>query len=104
VTGRSWIVSTDGGYSPLWTRNGNRIIYLSSVELMQGLDVGTEPEFRAGDSSKAFTTELDRHGRTYDVTPDGSRLLIGIAARTTRRSKPVSASPRCSTGSPWKQG
>jgi len=78
ATGRSWIVSTEGGYSPLWTRNGNRIIYLSSVEMMLGLDVETKPDFRAGDPSMAFTTELDRHGRTYDVTPDGSRLLIGI--------------------------
>ena len=78
ASGRSWIVSTEGGYSPRWTRSGNRIVYLNNVELMQGLDVATAPEFKASNPTKAFNLELDRHGRTYDITPDGSRLLIGI--------------------------
>jgi len=79
ATGRSWIVSTGGGFSPLWTGSGKKIVYLStSGGGLTSLDVETEPEFRAGDPSEAFTTELDRHGRSYDVTSDGSRLLIGI--------------------------
>ncbi len=78
ATGRSWTISAEPGYSPIWTRNGKRINYLSNSSLMQGIDVTTEPEFSAGDPDESFTMELDRHGRTFDVTADGSKLLIGI--------------------------
>jgi serine/threonine-protein kinase len=82
ATGRSWIVSTEGGYSPRWSLNGNRIIYLNSMERVDGIDIVTTPEFKTSDPTQAFTTELDRHGRTFDITPDGSKLLVGITRET----------------------
>ena len=52
------------------------------MERVDGIDIVTTPEFKTSDLTQAFTTELDRHGRTFDITPDGSKLLVGITRET----------------------
>ena len=77
ATGRRWIVSAVSGFSPVWTRDGKSIIYLGSADEMYRVAVNIVPEFTASDPELAFTIDLGRYGRNFDLTADGSRLLIG---------------------------
>jgi Tol biopolymer transport system component len=79
ATGRRWIVSATSGFSPVWTGDGKSIIYWSSSDEMYRVEVSTESEFTAKDPELAFTIDLGRYGQNFDVTADGSRLLIGIS-------------------------
>ena len=77
ATSRRWIVSAVSGFSPVWTRDGKSIIYLSSADEMYRVAVSTVSGFTAADPELAFTIDLGRYGRNFDLTADGGRLLIG---------------------------
>ena len=60
-------------------RRGNQIFSVRVV---------FQPEFRWGAPELAFTTDdfIDTNGRSYDVTPDGQRLLVVKRARELPRN------------------
>jgi Tol biopolymer transport system component len=64
-------ISTDGGYVPLWSRNGHELFYRNGNKVM-AVDVQTSPAFRAGTPRLVFE---GRYGN-YDVAPDGRRFLM----------------------------
>ena len=86
ATGRRWIVSTGDAYTPLWSRDGRHILFVSGEELMS-VTVSTEPEFSASEPVAAFRQDVRRHGQTYDTTADGSRMLIGSVEETADRTQ-----------------
>ena len=79
ATGKRWIVSTEGGYSPIWTRDGSMIVYRSSQEQIRAVTVKTDPTFSTAPSHMAARTDPGRHARSYDVTRDGGQILVGTA-------------------------
>ncbi len=74
------LVSTAGGASPRWARDGSAIYYLDLGSRMMETRVATSPEFtvlgtRALFSASDFVqTSLSR--RNYDVAPDGRFLMV----------------------------
>jgi serine/threonine-protein kinase len=50
-----WQVSTAGGFTPRWSRDGNEIFYVSGQRAMMAAEVETEPSFRVGTRSTLFT-------------------------------------------------
>jgi len=72
ATGRKWLVSSGGGWAPVWSRNGRDLFY-------KGVDqrVHTAAYTVKGDS---FLAEKPRHWSEkqiadFDVAPDGTRVL-----------------------------
>lgn len=78
--GRKWPISTDGGSNPVWTRNGQELVFLSGNWVMTARVVGpTELEVEAQrrlfmrDQLRLIGVESSS-GRAFDVTADGRRF------------------------------
>ncbi|UCC98962.1 MAG: PD40 domain-containing protein, partial [Phycisphaerales bacterium] len=69
-------ISTDGGYHPVWSRDGKELFYRCGDKMM-ALTIETEPEFRVIDSEVLFEGQyLTGARRNYDVSGDGQRFLM----------------------------
>ncbi len=75
-----WQVSTGGGGSPRWRRDGKELFYLSPENQLMSVEVRMQPRFAAATPRPIF-----RLGRSssYDVTADGQRFLFIIPERET---------------------
>jgi Tol biopolymer transport system component len=80
VNSGHWQVSTRGGTRPVWARNGTELFYLDpdgalmSVSIAKGSwNPGTPQKILA---SRYFAGIGGFTGRTYDVSPDGTRFLM----------------------------
>jgi Tol biopolymer transport system component len=81
-----WQISTAGGFDPQWRRDGGAVLYRAASGSMvetevepggDGLAVGAvRPLFEV-----FVTAELDEW--TWDLAPDGERLLVNSIARET---------------------
>jgi serine/threonine-protein kinase len=80
--GGRWQVSTGGGLTPMWSRDGRELLY-SSLDRR----VMVAPYTAKGDSFTAGTPQVWAEariragsvGRQYDLTPDGKRLAALLA-------------------------
>jgi Tol biopolymer transport system component len=94
-------ISTAGGRTPVFARNGRELFFVSGSALMV-TPVQLTPSFRAGNSTALFDARsvvLDARliantGRTYDVSRDATRFLMlknddAAAARMTGRPNMV---------------
>ena len=86
-----WQVSTDGGHWPRWSRDGKQLYYvnlrnaMNSVEVQEkadGLTIGRPvPLFTFRPSPRVYRLGLIN----YDVSPDGKRFLLVVAADENNR-------------------
>jgi serine/threonine-protein kinase len=80
-SGGPWQVTTDGGTRPLWSRNSQELFYLNLTgDLMRA---GVAPGKTWGPTTptrlfegRRYGATASQRGRTYDVSPDGSRFLM----------------------------
>jgi len=77
---RRWQVSIDGGAHPIWSRDGSRLFYRAPTGEIMAVSVETSPEFRVGETIRAFANvdELGAGttgGRRHDISPVDGRLL-----------------------------
>lgn len=78
-SGQSWQVSVGGGQSPLWSRDG-RVLYFVSGSRMMSATVNTRDGFDSGTPQEAFEGGFDHdRPRYFDIAPDGRRF---VAVRT----------------------
>jgi serine/threonine protein kinase/Tol biopolymer transport system component len=82
-----YLVSTDGGTRPAWSRDGTELFYRTgrnNRSRMVALEVRTGPEFRYGRPVELFDGPFSGASpvRDYDVTPDGRFVM-------TRQLQPV---------------
>ena len=83
------MISTEGGYGPVWFRNGNDLFYRNGDRMM-AVTVETEPQssrFRGSVPEMLFEGEFlsepsGSGSRTYDVSADGQRFLMVEAGET----------------------
>jgi serine/threonine protein kinase/Tol biopolymer transport system component len=77
-----WVISTNGGRQPLWSRNGRELYYRDFSGAMLAVPVGGAGGFKPGVAAKLFDgPEFVGRGpigsaATYDVSPDGRFLMI----------------------------
>jgi Tol biopolymer transport system component len=64
-------VSTDGGASPQWSRDGRELFYRTGDRMM-AVDVRLGAAFQAGTPRMLF----ERNANAYDPAPDGKRFLL----------------------------
>jgi hypothetical protein len=80
--GRSkYQVTTDGGYHPLWSRNGSELLYLTTENAVASVAVagGTSLAFGAPQTLFPLPTlgaGVSAEDRLFDVTADGSRFVV----------------------------
>lgn len=85
---RRWQVSTDGGTSPLWSRDGRELFYRSGdrmmvVEVSPGAEPGLSRPRILFEQAFAYGTTITTPN--YDVRPDGqSFLMVREPAQTAR--------------------
>ena len=76
-------ISTDGGFEPLWSRDGRKFCYRAPAgsererSRWMVVDVATEPAFTRSRPRPLFEGPYIDFGfvRQYDITPDGRRLV-----------------------------
>jgi len=80
-------VSVDYGIEPVWLDTGE-LFYRKGNQWMV-TEVTLEPEFSWEPPRLAFETTdfIDTKGLSYDVTPDGERLLVVKRTRPPEREK-----------------
>ena len=75
-TGRRKTISTDGGGSPVWSRDGRELFYLSDDRMMS-VTIETADGFRPGTPRELFRGNFDvENDGNYDVTRDGERFVM----------------------------
>jgi WD40 repeat protein len=78
--GRKWPISTAGGDSPAWTKNGRELFFTNGNKMMV-VDIQTQPTFSAGKPRLLFELspflQSGLSGKfDFDITPDGQRFLM----------------------------
>ncbi len=69
-------ISNEGGDSPLWSRDGRELFYMSQGKMM-AVAVRTRPELSASAPAVLFQgTFSDDIGSEYDLAADGKRFVI----------------------------
>jgi serine/threonine protein kinase/WD40 repeat protein len=87
-SGGRWQISTNGGSGPLWSPNGQELLYQSN-EGMMVVDVETEPTFRPGNPKSLFRGTYYSPSLAqvaipqWDIHPDGKRFLMIKDLQTT---------------------
>src|SRR4030095_4919609 len=74
-----WQISTPRGTRPAWARSGRELFYLDASNTLTAVPVQTSGStFSAGKPSKVFdaTYSTPFPPRSYDVSPDGRRVLM----------------------------
>jgi eukaryotic-like serine/threonine-protein kinase len=70
-------VSTGGGATPRWRRDGKELFYLASDSQLMSTEVnGKGVAFEIGAVRPLFRTRAAAPALTYDVTADGQRFLV----------------------------
>ena len=84
-SGPKTAVSTGGGISPRWRRDGKELFYLSSDgRTVMAVPMQQKPTLKAGIPAPLFTLQTEtshpRRARNaaFDVTPDGQRFLLAV--------------------------
>ncbi len=74
-------ISTDGGSSPRWRRDGQEILYLNADHTVVSVPVkGSGARFEAGTPSPLFRVDhVPSPGPVFDITPDGQRFIVNMA-------------------------
>jgi serine/threonine-protein kinase len=76
--GRRLQVSTDGGFSPVWSKNGRELFYRLG-DAMMAATITTEPVLTSGSPRTLFRgiyEPTDTGGAGYDVAADGRFLMV----------------------------
>ena len=91
-SGGTWKISVNGGNSPVWSPGGRKLYFLQGRRMME-VTLQFEPEFSASPpkslfrdlGEKRFLTQGGHLGKSWDITPDGERMLM---IRGTPSSRP----------------
>jgi len=75
-TGTASQVSTDGGTSPLWSRDGRELFFTSGTKMMS-VPIETKPALRIGTPVRLFDGGFNvAQPRDFDISPDGRRFVV----------------------------
>lgn len=77
-------LSTAGGRSPRWRRDGKELYYLTPDGSVMAVPMNTGPRLDAGPPAVLFRVESNIEN--YDVAPDGSRFLVSTPAERMPQS------------------
>jgi serine/threonine-protein kinase len=75
--GPKWLISTNGGVDPVWSRDGRDLFYRQEDQVM-AVSVITTTSFSAARPRRLFETrfDVDDNAPNYDVSPDGTWFVM----------------------------
>ncbi len=77
-----WLVSTNGGRQPRWSRDGKELFYVEG-DTLTAVEVTTSPVFAVVSTTPLFSDPHlsvgSPHEVSYDVSADGRFVLTGSA-------------------------
>lgn len=78
--GAKWQVSTNGGTSPRWRKDGKELFFLDPADNVVAVDVNTANNaVRLGVAHSLFQANvIERQSGPYDVTADGKKFLVNV--------------------------
>ena len=83
-----WQVSTNGGFQPQWSRNGNELYYFNqgtrSVFGVPVKEVNGGLQF--GAAQQLASNSLSNQNGFYDVAPDGKKILLNLVSQQVSQS------------------
>ena len=74
-----WQISSEGGSSPRWRRDGKEIFYVSPDQKLMAVDVRTGSSVESGVPVPLFAARFV-YTTSYDVSADGQRFLVNAEA------------------------
>jgi hypothetical protein len=72
------VLTSGGGRTPLWRRDGKEIFYLGQDGIVTAMEVNTAGGWKAGSPKPLF--KAPEAVSFWDVTPDGTRFLMPVPA------------------------
>lgn len=82
-------ISTDGGVTPKWRKDGKELFYVSPDKKIMSVAINTDPTFEAGVPKALFQTQIASNIESrnhYVVTADGQRFLINTPLKSIASS------------------
>jgi hypothetical protein len=89
-----WAISSNGGYQPLWTREGKELLYLAGDGTIMSVQVDTAgAEFRSGSPKPLFPVRIAGGASAapthrWDVSKDGQRFVV-VTVLDVTQSAPI---------------
>ena len=82
LSGRKWTISSAGGLFPLWRDDGKELFYVTADGKVMTVEIKAAGDFETGVPQQLFQTsiKINSGSRPYDITRDGARFLIKVAA------------------------
>ena len=82
--GGKWQVSSEGGTMPRWRKDGRELFYLGAEGQLMAAEVRLSPSFDSRVPTALFKVSLlESPDRQYDVSPDGTRILVNRVSKAT---------------------
>jgi hypothetical protein len=82
--GGRWQITTNGGDSVTWRRDGKELYYWAFDQMLTAVEVSQQgSEFQVGATKPLFRLSSPALGMAYDVTPDGQRFLVNYLPEDT---------------------
>jgi len=86
-SGKRWRVSTDGGSTPVWRRDGGEIYYVDADERITAVTISpSSGDLRFGRPRPLFHVELKRGAQPQFDTLDGETFVVNRTRRSGSRS------------------
>jgi Tol biopolymer transport system component/predicted Ser/Thr protein kinase len=80
--GGKWQISTAGGGTPKWRKDGRELFYVGGDGRLMVASVRLDPSFESTSPVALFKIGLvDSPDRQYEVSADGSRILANLVSR-----------------------
>jgi Tol biopolymer transport system component len=73
-----WLISSEGGSDPLWSRSGRELFFMTAASRMVAVPVPAGPGFTYGKPQSLFdaTAYNQSTSRPFDISVDGKRFLM----------------------------
>ena len=82
--GGKWQVSSGGGTMPRWRKDGRELFFLGADGQLMAAEVRLSPSFDSRVPTALFKVSvLESPDWQYDVSPDGTRILVNRVSRET---------------------
>jgi|TARA_B100002003_G_C14151629_1_gene553930 serine/threonine-protein kinase len=83
-------ISSGGGRAPVWSADGDQLLYRVPAYYMTVVDVETDPVFDRSQPLQLFTRTFvtTDQARAYDLAPDGQRFLMSVG-EALAKAEPV---------------
>ena len=80
LDGGIWQISADGGWQPVWSRDGTRLFFMGRGERFEQAAIDTDAGFRPGTPQLMFQLTAPKEGiMRWAAHPDGERFLTLVA-------------------------